>query len=49
VLFRSVVGGKATLAPQLDTLGLGAFEERDPYGNPVASGIAAPVTDPKKK
>jgi zinc protease len=29
-----VVGGKATLAPQLDALGLGAFEERDAYGNP---------------
>jgi predicted Zn-dependent peptidase len=39
-----VVGGKATLAPQLDSLGLGGFEERDPYGNP----ITAAATEPKK-
>jgi predicted Zn-dependent peptidase len=32
-----VVGGKATLAPQLETLGLGPFEERDAYGNPLAT------------
>lgn len=31
-----VVGDKAKLAPELESLGLGAFEERDPYGNPIA-------------
>ena len=40
-----VVGGKATLAPQLESLGLGAFEERDAYGNPLG---AAPAEAPKK-
>ena len=30
-----VVGSKAALAPQLDSLGLGPFEERDAYGNAV--------------
>ena len=30
-----VVGDKASLAPQFDALGLGGFEERDAYGNPV--------------
>ena len=30
-----VVGDKAALAPQLDTLGFGPFEERDAYGNLV--------------
>ncbi len=53
-----VVGGKATLAPQLDALGLGPFEERDAYGNLVVTGgTPAPpavpgatnVTAPKKK
>jgi zinc protease len=39
-----VVGGKSTLAPQLETLALGAFEERDAYGNPLA---AAPAETPK--
>ena len=51
-----VVGGKATLAPQLESLGLGPFEERDAYGNLVgagapsaATGTPAPhVTPPKK-
>ncbi len=33
-----IVGDKATLAPQLDSLGLGGFEERDPYGNPMTPG-----------
>jgi zinc protease len=32
-----VVGSKANLASQLDTLGLGPFEERDVYGNPVTA------------
>ena len=40
-----VVGGKASLAPQLETLGFGPFEERDAYGNPPA---AAPADAPKK-
>ena len=40
-----VVGGKANLAPQLDSLGLGAFEERDAYGNPLKP--AEPIA-PKK-
>ena len=52
-----VVGGKATLAPQLDALGLGAYDERDAYGNPVTSGASdtstkaptkTPLTAPKK-
>jgi zinc protease len=30
-----VVGDKAKLASQLDSLGLGPFEERDAYGNPL--------------
>lgn len=30
-----VVGDKGPLAPQLDALGLGPFEERDAYGNPI--------------
>ncbi|HSO33398.1 MAG TPA: pitrilysin family protein [Labilithrix sp.] len=42
-----VVGGKATLAPQLESLGLGAFEERDAYGNPVPTGAGLPKTDAK--
>ena len=32
-----VVGDKAALAPQLDTLGFGPFEERDAYGNLVTA------------
>jgi zinc protease len=44
-----VVGDKAKLAPQLDTLGLGPFEERDAYGNPVAPRARAEeVATPKK-
>jgi len=35
-----VVGDKAMLAPQLEGLGLGGFEERDPYGNPIAAAAA---------
>lgn len=30
-----VVGDKKSVAPQLEALGLGAYEERDPFGNPV--------------
>ncbi len=37
-----VVGSKAALAPQLDSLGLGPFEERDPYGN-----VITPKLNPK--
>jgi zinc protease len=36
-----VVGDKTKLAPQLDTLGLGVFEERDAYGNPITPTDAA--------
>ncbi|AKV04528.1 Zinc protease [Labilithrix luteola] len=32
-----VVGDKKKLAPELEALGLGPIEERDPYGNPVSS------------
>ena len=32
-----VVGSKATLAPQIESLGFGPFEERDAYGNPVTT------------
>jgi zinc protease len=41
-----VVGDKASLAPQLDSLGMGPFEERDAYGNPIAAkpDAAAAVT-----
>ncbi|MBS2011310.1 MAG: insulinase family protein [Deltaproteobacteria bacterium] len=42
-----VVGDKAKLTSELDTLGLGAFEERDAYGNPVTPGKPAAM-DPKK-
>lgn len=38
-----VVGDKSTVLPQLDSLGLGAADERDAYGNPLASGKAAPA------
>ena len=40
-----VVGGKATLAPQLETLGMGPFDERDAYGNAPS---VAPADAPKK-
>jgi zinc protease len=30
-----IVGDKKSVAPQLEALGLGAFEERDPFGNPI--------------
>jgi predicted Zn-dependent peptidase len=36
-----VVGDKAKLAPQLDSLGLGPFEERDAYGNPLSAKVEA--------
>ncbi len=42
-----VVGDKAKLSPELDSLGLGGFEERDPYGNPIAA--TKPAETPKKK
>ncbi len=35
-----VVGSKATLAPQIESLGFGPFEERDAYGNPFTAGAA---------
>ena len=46
-----VVGSKATLAPQIESLGLGPFEERDAYGNAVVAGAAPAKTDatPKPK
>lgn len=31
-----VVGDKKTVGPQVEGAGLGAYEERDPYGNPIA-------------
>ncbi|MBX3192035.1 MAG: insulinase family protein [Labilithrix sp.] len=40
-----IVGDKAALAPQIEELGLGAFEERDPYGNLLN---LAPQPAPKK-
>lgn len=39
-----VVGDRATVLPQLAELGLGAIDERDPYGNPLASGGTAKTT-----
>lgn len=41
-----VVGDKASLAPQLDSLGMGPFEERDAYGNPVTAKPAAEGSPP---
>jgi predicted Zn-dependent peptidase len=41
-----VVGDKKTVGPQIESLQLGEFDERDPYGNPVAA--PAPATTPKK-
>lgn len=47
-----VVGDKSKLAPELDTLGLGTFEERDAYGDKPtpakAAPAKAPVTPPAK-
>jgi len=37
-----VVGDKGKLAPDLDALGLGPIDERDPYGNPVAAAQLPP-------
>jgi len=37
-----VVGSKATLAAQLESLGFGPFEERDAYGNNVRAKPDAP-------
>lgn len=42
-----VVGDKASLAPQLDSLGMGPFEERDAYGNAVIAKPDAAKPDPK--
>jgi zinc protease len=36
-----VVGDKATVLPQVDALGFGPADERDPYGNPVSSTASA--------
>jgi zinc protease len=33
-----VVGDRSTVLPQLEALGLGPIDERDAYGNPVATG-----------
>lgn len=41
-----IVGSKAALAPQLDGLGMGPFEERDFYGNPVTAAAAPPPKKP---
>lgn len=43
-----VVGDKAKLTKELESLELGTFEERDPYGNPVTAA-KAPTMDPAKK
>ena len=44
-----VVGDRSTVLPQLDKLDLGAVDERDPYGNAMATGGAAkPAPAPKK-
>ncbi len=40
-----VVGDKKTVGPQITALELGDFDERDPYGNPVAP----PKTEPAKQ
>ncbi len=37
-----VVGDKGKLASEIDTLGLGPIDERDPYGNAIAAPSAAP-------
>jgi len=43
-----VVGDRSTVLPQLDKLDLGAIDERDPYGNPLATGGSAkPATSAK--
>ncbi|MDB4941191.1 MAG: Zinc protease [Labilithrix sp.] len=43
-----VVGSKQALAPQLGELGLGAFEERDAYGNVLTGKPVPPRTDDRK-
>ena len=44
-----VVGGKSQVVPQLEPLGLGAIDERDPYGNPLGAGPSAqPMTKPTR-
>jgi predicted Zn-dependent peptidase len=43
-----VVGEKGKLASELDTLGLGPFEERDPWGNPVTAATPG-AEKPEKK
>lgn len=44
-----VVGDKNKLSAELDSLGLGPTEERDPYGNPVKPGAKPPETTPAPK
>ncbi|MDF2691817.1 MAG: Zinc protease [Labilithrix sp.] len=46
-----VVGDKTTVLPQVDALGFGPADERDPYGNPLAEAKAKPAAapEPKKK
>lgn len=43
-----VVGDKATVLPQVEKLELGAVDERDAYGNPIASGAATKTPAPEK-
>lgn len=43
-----VVGDKAKLAPELETLGRGPFEERDVYGNVVKADAAGKSAAPPK-
>lgn len=43
-----VVGDKKTVGPQVEGVGLGAFEERDPYGNPVTDEKKDEKKDDKK-
>jgi len=44
-----VVGDKASLAPQLESLGMGPFEERDAYGNPLTTAAPSPEAAPAAK
>jgi predicted Zn-dependent peptidase len=44
-----VVGDKASLAPQLEALGMGPFEERDAYGNPLVAAKAASAPPTKAR
>lgn len=40
-----VVGDKAAVSPQLDPLGLGTLDERDPFGNPLGGKAASATAD----